>query len=116
MVTRVHASIFLGTHTVHSIFLYNFQKLSEPSPHVFYLCIIYLSTNPTPTPNTKNEEGGTSLVVQWLRLCAANAGDVGSIPGRGTKIPHDTWPKDKNNNNNRGDNRCGIYGNSVVFS
>ena len=31
---------------------------------------------------------GTSLVVQWLRLCASNAGDMGSIPGQGTKIPH----------------------------
>jgi len=28
----------------------------------------------------------TSLVVQWLRLHASNAGDAGSIPGQGTKI------------------------------
>ena len=27
-------------------------------------------------------------MVQWLRLHAANAGDVGLIPGQGTKIPH----------------------------
>ena len=27
---------------------------------------------------------GTSLVVQWLRLCAPNAGGPGSIPGQGT--------------------------------
>ena len=25
---------------------------------------------------------GTSLVVQWLRLCAPNAGGLGSIPGQ----------------------------------
>ena len=40
---------------------------------------------------------GTSLVVQWLRLHAPNAGGPGSIPGQGTrshmhaatkKIPH----------------------------
>ena len=38
---------------------------------------------------------GTSLVVQWLRLCAPNAGGLGSNPGQGTrshmsqlKIPH----------------------------
>ena len=31
---------------------------------------------------------GTSLVVQWLRLQASNAEDVGSIPSQGTKIPH----------------------------
>ena len=34
---------------------------------------------------------GTSLVVQWLRLHASNAGGAGSIPGRGTKIPHTAW-------------------------
>ena len=28
---------------------------------------------------------GTSLVVQWVRLCAPNAGCLGSIPGQGTK-------------------------------
>ena len=38
----------------------------------------------------------TSLVVQWLRLHASKAGDVGSIPGCGIKIPHDTvQPKKK---------------------
>ena len=31
---------------------------------------------------------GTSLAVQWLRLCPSNAGGKGSIPGQGTKIPH----------------------------
>ena len=36
----------------------------------------------------KNSCEGTSLVVQWLWLHAANAGGVGSIPGWGTKIPH----------------------------
>jgi len=34
--------------------------------------------------------GGTSLVVQWLRLRAPNAGSTGSIPGWWTKIPHAT--------------------------
>ena len=28
---------------------------------------------------------GTSLVVQWLRLRAPNAGGPGSIPGQGTR-------------------------------
>ena len=39
---------------------------------------------------------GTSLAVQWLRLCASNAGGAGSIPGRGTKVPHATWCGQKN--------------------
>ena len=43
--------------------------------------------------NTKKQclqssKKGTSLVVQWLRLCVSNARGVGLIPGQGTKIPH----------------------------
>ena len=46
---------------------------------------------------------GTSLAVQWLRLCLkkkkktlpSSAGGVGSIPGRGARIPHASWPKHK---------------------
>ena len=38
--------------------------------------------------NLKKIYGGTSLVVQWLRLRASTAGGTGSIPGQGTKIPH----------------------------
>ena len=30
---------------------------------------------------------GTSLAVQWLRLRASTAGAMGSISGRGSKIP-----------------------------
>lgn len=37
---------------------------------------------------------GTSPMVQWLRLCASNAGVMGFIPGQGTKIPYVlVWPK-----------------------
>ena len=32
----------------------------------------------------------TFLAVQWLRLCASNAGGEGSILGWETKIPHPT--------------------------
>ena len=39
---------------------------------------------------------GTCLMVQWLRLPASNAGDVGSIPGQGTKIPHASGTKNQN--------------------
>ena len=36
----------------------------------------------------------TSLVGQWLRLCALTAGDMGLIPGWGTKNSENfTWPK-----------------------
>ena len=33
----------------------------------------------------------TSLVVQRLTLYAPSAGVMGSVPGWGTKIPHDSW-------------------------
>ena len=40
---------------------------------------------------------GTSLVVQWLRLCLPVWGVwVGSIPGRGAKILYASWPKNQN--------------------
>ena len=31
---------------------------------------------------------GTSLAIQWSRLCLSNAGGPGFIPGPGTKISH----------------------------
>ena len=37
--------------------------------------------------NTNNNIG-TSLELQWLRLHAPNAGGMGLIPGGGTKAPH----------------------------
>ena len=44
-------------------------------------------------------DGGTSLVIQWLRFCVSNAGGVGLIPGWGTRIPdamqHDQKFKNK---------------------
>ena len=35
-------------------------------------------------------EMGTSLAVQWLRLCTSTAEGTSSIPGQGTKIAYDT--------------------------
>lgn len=58
LAATIHASIFLCTQTVHSLFLYNFQKLSESSPHIFYSCITYLSTDSTPKPTAKKKGGG----------------------------------------------------------
>ena len=43
---------------------------------------------------------GNSLGVQWLGLCAATSGGMGSIPGRGTKIPQVTWRSQKTNKQN----------------
>ena len=44
---------------------------------------------------------GTSLVIQWLWLCASSAGGVRSILGQGTEIPtcHAVWTKTNQKNN-----------------
>ena len=34
---------------------------------------------------------GTFLAIQWLGLCTPNSGDMGLIPGWGTKILHASW-------------------------
>ena len=44
-------------------------------------CVISLDPHKTP-------DVGTLVVVQRLRLHAANAGDLGFISGQGTEIPH----------------------------
>ena len=41
----------------------------------------------------KSEVGGTSLMVQWLRLSAPNAGGPGSNPGQGTRS-HMPWQRE----------------------
>ena len=38
---------------------------------------------------------GTSMVIQWLRLCASTAGGVGSIPGQGPEILLAMWRENK---------------------
>ena len=38
----------------------------------------------------KEKQIGSSLAVQWLGLGALTAMGPGSIPGRGTEIPHAT--------------------------
>ena len=38
---------------------------------------------------------GTSLAVQWLRLCTSIVGGTDLVPGWGTRIPHATWAAKK---------------------
>ena len=49
----------------------------------------HLSTSPLPSrsgPSWPTQKGSwTSLVIQWLRLCASMAEGTGLIPGGGTK-------------------------------
>ena len=46
---------------------------------------------------SRKQKDGASLAVQWLRVCACNAGGAGSIPGRGTRITQGTWWGQKKN-------------------
>ena len=52
----------------------------------------------------KIKNSGTSLVVQWLGLCASSTGGAGSMPGRGAKelSSHMLCSQNNNNNNNKG--------------
>ena len=52
---------------------------------------ILLVTQSSPDWMWQETIQGTSLVVQWLRLCAPNAGGPGSIPGQGTRSC--TWQR-----------------------
>ena len=45
----------------------------------------------TYTWHLKYDTYGNSLTVQWLGLCAFTAEGLGSISGRGTKIPQAVW-------------------------
>ena len=45
----------------------------------------YLSNKKHGLPIHQKLLFGTSLVVQWLRLCAPNSGGLGSIPGQGAR-------------------------------
>ena len=57
----------------------------------------YWSGQPFPSPDVSllmsDGMAGTSLVVQWLRLLAPNAGGPGSIPDQGTRLhmPQQRW-------------------------
>ena len=42
-------------------------------------------------PRLNNYRWGTSLAIHWLRPHTFNAGDMGLIPGQGTKMLHAVW-------------------------
>jgi len=50
----------------------------------------------SPRSNSKRYFRGTSLAVQSLKLHVSNVGEVGSIPGQGTKIAHAMRCRKKN--------------------
>ena len=55
--------------------------------------------------NFKQDGHGSSLVVQWLELCAVTPEGPGSVPGWGTKIPQAAWHSQKRKNKQDGHGR-----------
>ena len=58
------------------------------------LCFLFITCS-QPWLYFRTPREGTSLAGQWLRIHASTAGGVGSIPGRGTKILHASWCRQK---------------------
>ena len=58
---------------------------------------------------------GTSLAVQWLRLCASTAGGMGSIPGQGSKILHTKWHGQKKKRKRKKKEKKDFFGNLESF-
>ena len=61
---------------------------------------------------------GNFLAVRWLGLRASTAGGMGSITGRGTKIPHAAWcgQKEKKKKKKAGVNcLAGIFGGGIEY-
>ena len=74
------------------------QEFLQPPPWVWYLSRRAHRTQLTGKhyhllliKDKTQKQPGASLAVQWFRFCASNAGCMRSIPGAGTKIPHDSW-------------------------
>ena len=59
----------------------------------------------------REEQGGTSLMVQWLGFCTSTAGGTGSIPSQGTNILQvsRSSPKKKKKGRGRHPERCIRY-------
>ena len=60
-------------------------KVPTPMPYTILFHQNLWKVGPRNQYFLKNFQGGTSLVVQWLRLCIPKARGPGSIPGHGTR-------------------------------
>ena len=79
-----------STSTKHHVVIYHINKMKDKSYMVISIDAEKAFDKTEHLLMIKNSQqggyrGGTSLVVQWLRLCAPNAGGPGLIPGQGTR-------------------------------
>ena len=63
-----------------------------------------------------NQLTGTSLVVQWLGLCASTTRGKGLIPGQGTKIPQATRSGQKKKKKNQLTDKSVLPGKKALIS
>ena len=63
------------------------SRVSLNSSHYCCICLMFSIIK----SKIKKNYLGSSLVVQWLGLGAFTDVALGSIPGRGTKIPQAMW-------------------------
>ena len=66
------------------------QALNHQTTCISDSCTPQSLPHEKPYTETHQQKGSTSLVAQWLRLLAPNAGGPGSIPDQGTRshVPH----------------------------
>ena len=60
-------------------------KINSDSPFFFLRPFFFLPSCLICKIHFRNYSLGSSLVVQWLRLCTPNLGDLGSIPDQETR-------------------------------
>ena len=73
-------NVLLGIHSQALI-----HPLTFPSSTVTSSERLFSTTFPKTSTQLKESACRTSLVVQWLRLCTPNAGNLSSIPGQGAR-------------------------------
>ena len=63
------------------------RKESDTTERLFTFKLVFSASSVSKSQKKRYKEPslGTSLVVQWLRLCAPSVGNLDSIPGQGTR-------------------------------
>ena len=84
---------FGGTH--HLFQVTSISRMGRTSRHAYFNKSI-ITTCRGEEKKKKVKIQGTSLGVQWLRLCLLIQGVKGSVPGQKAKISHASQPKDQN--------------------
>ena len=80
-IPRASSPPLVSSPTSHSLFFNNLHSSLT-------CCYLLYASQWALRAKTFLKSSEISLIVQWLGICLANIGDMGSIPGQGTRIPH----------------------------